>query len=67
MGLEGSNVLARAEAKGLVTEARSEAFLELLDGLDLELSLRTNLPLATLDEALRKAAKKSGVKRFAVK
>lgn len=96
-GLEASNVLARAEAKGLVTEARSEAFLEMLNGLDieadpatfpqaltetlqlarryrlsaydasyLELSLRTNLPLATLDEALQKAAKKAGVKRFAV-
>lgn len=35
-GLEASDVLARAEAKGLVTEARSEAFLELLDGLDIE-------------------------------
>jgi len=97
-GLEVSNVIARAEAKGLVTEARSEAFLELLQGVDievdaatfshalsdtlqlarryrlsaydasyLELALRAGLPLATLDEDLQKAAKKAGVKRFAVR
>jgi predicted nucleic acid-binding protein len=35
-GLEVSNVIARAEAKGLVTEARSEAFLELLQGVDIQ-------------------------------
>ena len=95
-GLEVANVIARAEAKGLVTEARSEMFLELLDGVDidvdsatfahalsdtlqlarryklsaydasyLELSLRSGLPLATLDEDLQKAAKKAGVVRFA--
>jgi predicted nucleic acid-binding protein len=29
-GLEVSNVIARAEARDLVTEARSEAFLEML-------------------------------------
>jgi predicted nucleic acid-binding protein len=40
-GLEVSNVLARAEAKGLVTEARSEAFLELLQGIDIEVDAAT--------------------------
>ncbi len=35
-GLEVANVIARAEMKGLVTEARSEAFLELLKDLDIE-------------------------------
>ncbi len=32
-GLEIANVVARAEAKGLVTEAQSEAFLEMLAGV----------------------------------
>ncbi len=95
-GLEVSNVIAKAEAKGLVTEARSGAFLEMLEGVDievdtaafshalsdtlqlarryklsaydasyLELALRKGIPLATLDEDLQKAAKKSGVKKFA--
>ena len=94
-GLEVANVIARAEAKGLVTEARSEAFLEMMEGMDiesdavtfdhamshtlqlarryklsaydasyLELSMRLGLPLATLDQDLQKAAKKTGVKRF---
>jgi len=94
-GLEVANVIARAEAKGLVTEARSETFLEMLEGMDieadavtfdhamshtlqlarryklsaydasyLELSMRLGLPLATLDQDLQKAAKKTGVKRF---
>ena len=94
-GLEVANVIARAEAKALVTEARSGAFLEMLEGVDievdtatfshalsdtlqlarryklsaydasyLELGLRLGIPLATLDEDLRKAAKKAGVKRF---
>ena len=31
-GLEVANVIARAQSKGLVTEARSEAFLEMLEG-----------------------------------
>jgi predicted nucleic acid-binding protein len=31
--LEVANVVARAEAKGLVTEAQSEAFLEMLAGI----------------------------------
>ena len=95
-GLEMANVIARAEAKGWVTEARSGAFLEMLEGVDievdtatfqhamsdtlqlarryklsaydasyLELALRQGIPLATLDEDLQKAAKKSGVKKFA--
>ena len=94
-GLEVANVIAKAEAKGLVTEARSGAFLEMLEGVDievdaatfahalsdtlqlarrynlsaydasyLELALRLGIPLATLDEDLKKAAKKAGVKKF---
>lgn len=94
-GLEVANVIARAEAKGLVTEARSGAFLEMLEDVDievdtatfqhalsdtlqlarryqlssydasyLELALRQGIPLATLDNDLRKAAKKAGVKKF---
>ena len=94
-GLEVANVIVKAEAKGLVTEAESQAFIGILDGaaidLDsatfsqalsdtlqvarryrlsaydasyLELALRAGLPLATLDEALRKAAKRAGVKWF---
>jgi predicted nucleic acid-binding protein len=35
-GLEVANVIARAEAKGLVTEARGGAFLEMLEGVDIE-------------------------------
>ena len=34
-GLEVANVIARAEAKALVTEARSSAFLEMLDGVEI--------------------------------
>lgn len=40
-GLEVSNVITRAEAKGLVTEARSEAFLEMLQGVDIEVDAAT--------------------------
>ena len=40
-GLEVSNVIARAEAKGLVTEARSESFLEMLQGVDIEVDAAT--------------------------
>ena len=95
-GLEVANVVAKAEAKALVTEARSGAFIEMLEGVDikvdaatfahalsdtlqlarryklsaydasyLELALRLGIPLATLNEDLRKAAKKAGVKKFA--
>ena len=35
-GLEVANVIAKAEAKSLVTEARSGAFLEMLEGVDIE-------------------------------
>ncbi len=93
--LEAANVVARAEAKGLVTEARTQAFVAALrrlsvvtdkatashalgetlglarrynlsayDAAYLELALRENLPLATLDADLEKAARKAGVKRF---
>lgn len=95
-GLEVANVIAKAEVKAWVTEARSEAFLAMLGDVDievdsatfayalsdtlqlarryklsaydasyLELALRSNMPLATLDEDLQKAAKKAGVKKFA--
>lgn len=40
-GLEVSNVIARAEAKGLVTEARSEQFLEMLDNVDIDVDNAT--------------------------
>lgn len=94
-GLEIANVVARSEAQGLVTEAQSSAFLELLQALNietdtqsvmqaltgtlqlarryrlssydasyLELALRLNLPIATLDTDLLKAARQCGVKRL---
>ena len=34
-GLEVSNVIAKAEAKGLVREVQSEAFLEMLEAMDI--------------------------------
>lgn len=40
-GLEVANVISRAEAKGWVTEARSEAFLEMLEGVDIEVDAST--------------------------
>ena len=40
-GLEVANVIAKAEAKGWVTEARSEAFLEMLEGVDIEMDAAT--------------------------
>jgi predicted nucleic acid-binding protein len=40
-GLEVANVIAKAEAKSLVTEARSGAFLEMLDGIDIEVDAAT--------------------------
>ncbi|MDZ7685948.1 MAG: type II toxin-antitoxin system VapC family toxin [Gammaproteobacteria bacterium] len=40
-GLEVANVIAKAEDRGLVTEARSEAFLELLNELDVQVDAAT--------------------------
>lgn len=40
-GLEVANVITRAESKALVTEARSEAFLEMLGGVDIEVDAAT--------------------------
>jgi predicted nucleic acid-binding protein len=89
--LEVGNVIVRAEAKGLLREARSAEFIGILeemaiatdpgshrhaldgvtqlarryglstyDAAYLELALREGLPLATNDEALRKALAKAG-------
>ncbi len=94
-GLEIANVIARSEAKDLVTAAQSGSFIALLDGIAidvdaetfthvlsdtlqlsrryrlsaydasyLELALRSASPIATLDEDLRRAATKAGVKLF---
>ena len=40
-GLEVANVIAKSEAKSLVTEARSGAFLEMLDGVSIEVDAAT--------------------------
>ena len=40
-GLEVANVIAKAEAKGLATEARGGAFLEMLEGMDIEVDMAT--------------------------
>ncbi len=40
-GLEVANVIARAEAKELVTEARSQEFLEMLEGVDISADAAT--------------------------
>ena len=40
-GLEVANVIARSEAKALVTEARSGAFLEMLEGVDIGVDVAT--------------------------
>ena len=40
-GLEVANVIARAEAKGLVTEARSGALLEMLEGMEIDVGSAT--------------------------
>lgn len=94
-GLEVANVLARAEAKGLTTEARTETFVGMLNRMDintdgatavqalsgilqlarrynlssydasyLELAMREGIPLATLDDDLRRAAQRAGVKQL---
>jgi predicted nucleic acid-binding protein len=94
-GLEIANVIARSEAKELVTAAQSGSFIALLEGIPidvddetfahvlsdtlqlsrryrlssydasyLELALRSGAPIATLDDDLRRAATKAGVKTF---
>ncbi len=40
-GLEVANVIAKAEDRALVTEARSGAFLEMLGGVDIEIDSAT--------------------------
>jgi predicted nucleic acid-binding protein len=40
-GLEVANVIAKAEARELITEAHSEAFLEMLGGIDIEVDSAT--------------------------
>ncbi len=40
-GLEVANVIAKAEAKALVTEARSGAFLEMLEEIEIEVDAAT--------------------------
>jgi predicted nucleic acid-binding protein len=94
-GLEVANVIARSEAKDLVTAAQSGSFITLLEGIPidvdaetfthvlsdtlqlsrryrlslydasyLELALRSGAPIASLDDDLRRAAAKAGVKIF---
>ena len=94
-GLEVANVIARSEAKELVTAAQSGSFISLLEEISmeidadtfthvladtlqlsrryrlssydasyLELALRNGGPIATLDDDLRRAANKAGVKTF---
>ena len=46
-GLEVANVIARAEAKGLVTEARSGVFLEMLEGVDIDVDSATYIHAMT--------------------
>ena len=41
-GLEVANVITRAEARGLVTVARGGAFLEMLEGVDIEVDTATS-------------------------
>ena len=72
---ESGEFIRQLSQLGILVDAplRDEIFGEILplcrahqltsyDALYLELVLRSQLPLATLDEALRKAAKKLGVK-----
>lgn len=53
--LEVANVVAKAEAKGLITEARSDAFLEMLDGvgIDMDAAASDNVFTHTLQLARR--------------
>jgi len=39
--LEVSNVIARAETKGMISEAQGEAFVEMLNGLDIDTDATT--------------------------
>ena len=41
MGIRGGKRHCKAEAKALVTEARSGAFLEMLEGVDIEVDAAT--------------------------
>lgn len=54
-GLEVANVIAKAEAKALVTEARSGAFLEMLQEVEIEVDTATfaHAPSDTLQLARR--------------
>ena len=59
-GLEVANVITRAEARALVTEARRGAFLEMLEGVDIEVdaatfahALSATLQLARRIQAIR--------------
>jgi predicted nucleic acid-binding protein len=94
-GLEIANVIARCGAKRRITEAQTESFVGLIDGIAievdpdtfahalsntrqlarryrlssydasyLELALRDGVPIATLDQDLRRAATKAGVNIF---
>jgi predicted nucleic acid-binding protein len=49
-GLEIANVLARAEARGIVTEVQSGAFLDLLAGIDIGADAET--PARALSDTL---------------
>lgn len=73
-GLEVANVIARAEASGLITAAQSEAFLEMLAALDVTvddtthsraltdiLALARRYALSTYDAAYLELALRSGL------
>ena len=49
-GLEVANVIAKAEAKGAVTEARSETFLEMLKGVEIVADTATFLGLTATEQ-----------------
>jgi hypothetical protein len=64
-------VIARCEAKGQVSEAQSESFIALIEGVPIEVDpdtfspvQREAVPIATLDEDPRRAASEAGVKIF---
>lgn len=73
-GLEVANVISRAEAQNLITEARSEAFLEMLAGVAIEvdeasthhalssvLNLARRYKLSAYDAAYLELALRQGV------